>query len=123
MLGIVHSVSFTISSKLKKSGAMDKASHHTHLSVAIDKADPTVLRSMLKDLCKRSDKIRQHTKGTLLVAPTSKKRKATDEESGSAKRTALTSRYEKCVVCETTFDVTKNHRKACQMHPGKAIAS
>ena len=99
------------------------------LPAAIDKADPSVLRLILKALVKSSEFAGKDVAKYLLVArhSVSRKRKAEDGTTApSNKRSKFgrgdaTSRFETCTTCQVIFDVTENHTRSCNLHPGKQV--
>ena len=89
---------------------------------AIDKADASTLRTILKSMCKTSP-ICEHEAAQCLLVPAAK-RKAEDgvDAAGVAKRQRTevpTSRYEKCITCKKVFDTTENYDNSCSLHPGE----
>ena len=100
---------------------------YPQLCSAIDKADAPALRAMLKIVCQEPAELRKYTAKHLMAPVTpleSKKRKSLDGgDNVPNKKTCLPviSRYERCITCKSTFDVTKNRDTACKTHEGTIV--
>ncbi|KAK6208282.1 hypothetical protein LQW54_006905 [Pestalotiopsis sp. IQ-011] len=91
------------------------------LNESIDKADVVILRQVLKWMCESSEECYNQAAKHLVVpaaAAGAKRNSDQDAQADASKKskTAPTSKFEKCVTCEKTFDVTSNCNDACQTH-------
>ena len=113
---------YTSPSQQDRRDDMASEPDYGQLCVAIDKADATALRAMLKAVCKDSTEFREQAANHLMAHLPSNNRKSPDNEETVAKRARLPiiSRFEKCVTCKATFDVTKNDDEACRTHEGES---
>ena len=97
------------------------------LNTALDTVQAARLRSIIKNLCLISDSAEKHISQLLLTpegnvnATSKRKRSAADENieaSNGNKR--MKPRYAMCTQCDSEFDVTLNHGRACRYHPGQS---
>lgn len=93
------------------------------LNESIDKADAVILRQVLKQMCESSEECHNQAAKHLIVPAVAgaKRKSGQDAQADASKKskTAPTSKFEKCVTCEKTFDVTNNRNDACQTHDGQ----
>ncbi|KAI4592704.1 hypothetical protein KJ359_010463 [Pestalotiopsis sp. 9143b] len=84
------------------------------------KADVVILRQVLKWMCEGSEECYNQAVNHLIVpaAAGAKRKSDQDAQADASKKskTVATSKFEKCVTCEKTFDVTRNRNEACQTH-------
>ncbi|KAI0428397.1 hypothetical protein F5Y09DRAFT_313319 [Xylaria sp. FL1042] len=97
---------------------------------AIDNADVTILRGILKSMCDGSEVCRKEAMDRMLVSRKHEIIELSDssEDEGEKrqnkrhnkkqKRVSVVqkSRFEVCETCDKTYDVTLNHDEACQTH-------
>ncbi|KAI4592705.1 hypothetical protein KJ359_010464 [Pestalotiopsis sp. 9143b] len=86
---------------------------------AINKADLTILRSVLQSMCKSSAECHKEAAERLLLR-VGKKRKADGSPEAEANKKPMTvvSRFEKCITCKKIFDITDNRDDSCRTHRG-----
>jgi hypothetical protein len=102
---------------------MEPSIDYEQLCTAIDKADVTTLRSMLKAICRESPGVQKYTLKYLMAFLVGRKRESDAASHDTAPKRQAISRYEKCITCKSTFDVIKNHDTACRTHDGELCRS
>ncbi|KAI1124856.1 hypothetical protein F5Y10DRAFT_248421 [Nemania abortiva] len=95
------------------------------LTRAIDNADESTLRAVLKSMCRGSEACRKEAMDRLLVSDKHELIELSDSSDDDTKKqnkkrkkvvATQKSRFEKCETCEKTYDVTLNDDEACQTH-------
>ncbi|KAI0487592.1 hypothetical protein F4859DRAFT_465566 [Xylaria cf. heliscus] len=104
-----------------------KANQDVLLARAIDNADEHTLRTVLRSMCQASEVCRKEATERMLV---SRKRDIVElsdssdddaqKQNKKQKKAEVTQilRFEKCGICDRTYDVTVNNDTACQTHTG-----
>lgn len=97
------------------------------LNESIDKADAVILRQILKWMCEGSEECyNQAAKHLVVPAATAGAKRKSDQDAqadaSKKSKTAATSKFEKCVTCEKTFDITSNRNDACRTHDGQSAS-
>ncbi|KAJ8117487.1 hypothetical protein ONZ43_g4200 [Nemania bipapillata] len=98
------------------------------LERALDNADESILRDVLKSMCHDSEVCRREVMDRMLVSQKRTVIELSDSSDNDTQKKQITkrkkvevthkSRYERCETCKESYDIALNDDEACQTHEG-----